>query len=80
MGLLKRTYALPPETVGSFEKSVPKGKRSAVLAALMQEWLRERERVRLRKEIVRGCEEMRAEYLALEGEFHSVEEEADREP
>ena len=77
MGLLKRTYALPPETVRSFEKTVPKGKRSVLLAELMRGWLLERERARLRKEILRGCEEMRAEYLALEGEFHSSEEEAD---
>lgn len=80
MGLLKRTYALPPETVKSFEKTVPRGKRSVLLASLMKEWLCERERARLRREIVRGCEEMGAEYLALEGEFHSIEEEPDHEP
>jgi hypothetical protein len=80
MGLLKRTYALPPETVMSFERNVPKGKRSVLLAALMREWLQERERVRLRQAIVRGCQEMGAEYLAMEGEFHPIEEEVDHEP
>lgn len=80
MGLLKRTYALPPDTVKSFERTVPKGKRSVLLASLMREWLQERERVRLGRSIVRGCEEMSAEYLSLEGEFHPLEEELDREP
>jgi hypothetical protein len=80
MALTKRTYALPPETVRCFERAVPKGKRSALLAELIREWLRERERARLRKEIVLGCREMEAEYREIEGDFHALEEEVDRGP
>jgi hypothetical protein len=80
MTLTKRTYTLPPDTVRSFERAVPKGKRSLLLAELIRGWLQERERVRLRKEIVLGCREMESEYRDIESDFHALEEEADRGP
>jgi hypothetical protein len=78
MGLLKRTYALPGEMLESFERTVPKGKRSVLLATLIREWLHAREREKLREAIVRGCQEMGAEYLSQEREYHPLEEEVDR--
>jgi len=39
MPLEKRTYTLPPEMLVQFEREVPSGKRSALIAALIREWL-----------------------------------------
>jgi hypothetical protein len=39
MRLLKRTYALPPDILQQFEQTVAAGQRSAVIAALLYEWL-----------------------------------------
>ncbi len=79
MPLKKRTYTLPPETLVQFEREVPSGKRSALIAALIREWLDRRRREALRSEIILGCREMAAEYRSLENEFHPLEEEVERE-
>lgn len=79
MALEKRTYTLPPESLGPFERAVPAGQRSAVIAALMRAWLEQREQEALRNEIILGCREMAAEYRRIEKEFHPLEEEVERE-
>jgi len=76
--LPKRTYTLPQEVVEPFEDAVPAGRRSALVAELMAGWLERRRQERLRREIVEGCREMAAEYLAVEGEFHTLEEEVEQ--
>ena len=78
MGLLKRTYALPPETLEQFEQEVAPGKRSAVIADLLREWLDERRREQLRREIIEGCREMADIYLETEREYHPLEDEVHR--
>ena len=78
MPLLKRTYVLPEETVAGFEQAVSPGQRSGVLASLLRAWLDQRERERLRKGIVAGCQDMRDIYLELEKEYHPLEEEVQR--
>jgi metal-responsive CopG/Arc/MetJ family transcriptional regulator len=78
MPLLKRTYALPQETLEEFEQTVSTGKRSAVIAELMQEWVARQHREQLRREVIEGCREMADVYLAVEREYHPLEEEVHR--
>ena len=79
MALEKRTYTLPPEALFQFEREVPPGKRSSVIAEMIRDWLESRRRTALRKDIVLGCHEMAAEYRRLEQEFHPLEEEVERD-
>ncbi len=79
MALEKRTYTLPPEALMLFEREVPSGKRSSVIAGLIRDWLAGRRREALRNEIVLGCREMATEYGRIEEEFHPLEEEVEHE-
>jgi len=78
MSLMKRSYALPADVLRDFEKVVPQGKRSGMIAGFMRHWLDTRRKARLRKEIVEGCAEMAEEYKAIEADFHPLEEEVER--
>jgi hypothetical protein len=78
MRLKKRTYALPLETIARFEERVEAGRRSAVVAHLLRDWLAEQERLRLRQEIIKGCRDMADLYLEIEREYHPLEEEVHR--
>ena len=78
MKLLKRTYALPPDTLEKFEQVVDPGKRSGVIAELIREYLAEREREALRRDIIEGCKDMAEVYLEMEREWHPLEEEVAR--
>jgi len=78
MALLKRTYSLPAQTLQAFEKDVPAGQRSQVLAGLLESWLDEQRRERLRREVIKGCQEMADVYLEIEREYHPLEEEVQR--
>ena len=78
MNHTKRTYALPSGAIEAFEKCVPSGERSAVVAALIQNWLDERERKAIRDSVIEGCREMADISLELEREFHPLEEEVHR--
>ena len=75
MTLMKRTYALPSETLAQFEQAVATGKRSAVISSLLREWLDEQRRARLRHEIIEGCQAMADVYLEIEQAYHPLEEE-----
>jgi hypothetical protein len=74
MKLQKRTYALPPRTLKRFEEIVTSGKRSSVVAELIDTWVEEREREALRQEIIRGCQDMADIYTEIEREFHPADE------
>lgn len=78
MGLLKRTYTLPSDTLEQFEQVVVSGQRSAVIAKLLREWLDRQRREQLRREIIEGCREMADVYLETEREYHPLEEEVQR--
>lgn len=78
MPLLKRTYALPTDTIEEFERTVAPGQRSAVLASLIAQWLEQLRREQLRREIIAGCQEMAGVYLEIEQAFHPLEEEVHR--
>jgi Arc/MetJ-type ribon-helix-helix transcriptional regulator len=78
MRLLKRTYALPPDTIGRFEQKVQRGKRSSVVSKLLQEWLDEQQRQQLRAAVIEGCHDMAEIDLEIEREFHPLEEEVER--
>ena len=78
MRLLKRTYTLPPDTLELFERKISAGKRSAVIAELLREWLDQQRRERLRREVVEGCHEMAEVMLEIEREFNPLDEEIDR--
>lgn len=75
MSQQKRTYAMPAETVERFERAVGAGRRSLVIATLLQEWLDEQERQRLRQDIIEGCHEMAEAMLEIEREFQPADEE-----
>ena len=79
MALETRTYNLPPEDLVQFEREVPAGQRSSIIAGLIRDWLDRRKREALRNEIILGCREMAAEYRALEEDFHPLEEEVEHE-
>lgn len=78
MKSLKRTYALPEDIITRFEQKIRAGRRSAVLAELMENWLGQTEREKLRQEIIQGCQEMADVYLEVEREYHPLEEEVHR--
>jgi hypothetical protein len=78
MRLLKRTYALPPDILQQFEQTVAAGKRSAVIAALLYEWLDKQRQEQLRRDVIEGCREMADVYLEIEQEYHPLEEEVHR--
>ena len=75
MGMPKRTYSLPADTLARFEREVKRGKRASVVAQLLGSWLDERRRERLRLEIIEGCRDMADVYLETEREYHPLEEE-----
>jgi hypothetical protein len=78
MVMKKRTYGLPADAVESFEKAVPPGDRSAVVASMIRHWLAERQRKKLRAEVIEGCLDMAELYLGIEKEYHPLEEEVHR--
>ena len=78
MGMPKRTYSLPTQTLAEFEQEVGRGKRASVIADLLRNWLDQRRRERLRREIIEGCRDMAEVYLETEHEFHPLEEEVQR--
>ncbi len=78
MSTVKRTYSLPSDLVSRFEEQVAPRKRSRTLAQVLQHWLEAEERRRLRAEIEEGLRDMAEEYLAIEREWHPLEEEVDR--
>lgn len=78
MEMIKRTYSLPKTTVRTFEAEVKSGKRSAVVTELIEDWLEEQRRKRLRESIIEGCHDMKDVYLEVEQEYHPLEEEVHR--
>jgi len=78
MEMIKRTYSLPQTTIKNFEAEVKSGNRSAVLTELIQNWLEEQRRKRLRESIIQGCHDMKDVYLEIEQEYHPLEEEVHR--
>ena len=79
MRLLKRTYALPTDTVEQFERAVSSGKRSSIISNLIESWLEEQKRAQLRRDILEGCRDMSEVYLDTEKEYHPLEEEVERD-
>jgi oligoendopeptidase F len=78
MQTLKRTYALPPETVIRFEEVVESGQRSAIVATLLDQWIKEKEREALQQRIIESCADMADEYQEIEREFLAIDEELHR--
>jgi len=78
MRMLKRTYALPVDTLEVFERKVLRGRRSSVVSKLVREWLDEQEREQLRAAVIEGCRDMAEIDLEIEREFHPLEEEVER--
>ena len=78
MELLKRTYTLPAETLNEFEQTVAPGKRSSTIDAILRDWLADKRRAELRREIIEGCQAMADVYVEIEREYHPLEEEVQR--
>jgi len=78
MSLTKRTYALPADVLREFEKMVPQGKRSGMIAEFMRRWMEGRRKARIKRKIMEGCREMTEEYRLIEADFHPLEEEVER--
>lgn len=79
MRLAKRTYSLPPGILKRFEDRLAPGERSGRLAKLMEEWLAERERDELRRELIEGCKEMSNLYQEIDREWNRASEEVWRD-
>jgi hypothetical protein len=79
MSLAKRTYSLPPDIVGRFERLLPPGERSQFLAKLIGDWLEESEREALRRELIEGCREMAGIYQEIEQEWNCASDEVWRD-
>ncbi len=75
MGNVKRTFALPSETLAEFERTVSPRERNAVIAQLVREWLDNLNKASLRRAVIEGCREMADMYLEIEREYHPLEEE-----
>ncbi|NCO34691.1 MAG: hypothetical protein AUJ92_00815 [Armatimonadetes bacterium CG2_30_59_28] len=73
MRLQKRTYALPPDTLEQFEQTVAAGKRSMVIAQILQEWLEEKRREQLRQDVIEGCQVMADVMLEIQQEFEPLD-------
>jgi len=78
MGSIKRTYVLPRDLLKQFEGEVEPGRRSAVIAELLHQWLSECQRQRLRAQVIEGCREMADVMLEIEREFNPLDEEIAR--
>jgi Arc/MetJ-type ribon-helix-helix transcriptional regulator len=78
MRLMKRTYTLPAETLGSFETQVEPGRRSHVVSELIREWLQAQEREKLRQAVIEGCIDMAEIDQEVEREWHPLAEEVAR--
>ncbi len=76
--MTKRTYSLPSDVVVEFERAVPAGKRSAVFAEMMGEWIRRDRQTALQKDLLAGAAAMSAAYEEMERDWHAAEEEAAR--
>ena len=75
---IKKTYYFSEPLIKKFEKMTRKRERSKIISQMIQEWISEREKQRLREEIIQGCHEMGDVYLEIEKEHHSLEEEVER--
>ncbi len=76
--MVKKTYSLPQFLVQKFENMTPKRERSKVISKIIEKWIEEQERKRLREQIITGCKEMASIYLEIEKEYHPLEEEVER--
>ena len=75
MEMAKRTYALPSQILRRFEGKIAPGKRSAKVAELIEEWIREQEREALRRDIIEGCREMNEINLEIAKEWEGTDDE-----
>jgi len=76
--VVKKTYSLPEFIVKKFEKMTSKRERSKIISQLLQQWIENQEKQRLREQIIEGCKEMASVYLEIEKEMHPLEEEVER--
>ena len=67
--MAKRTYSLPRTTLQKLEQEIKPGERSAFLARLIEDWLAERERQELRRQVIEGCLEMADVHAEIEHEW-----------
>ena len=74
----KRTYALPQKTIEKFEQAVGSGQRSATLALLIEDWLKQQQEAALERDIIEGCREMAEVYLEIQREFEPLDTEVTR--
>jgi len=79
MRLAKRTYSLPPELVKQFEEYLAPGERSRFLAKLIEQWLAERQRAELRRQVIEGCKDMSGLYEEIDREWNRASEEVWRD-
>ncbi len=74
MRLAKRTYSLPPKTIERFESEVDSGRRSTVIAELIDKYLENKKREALRKDIEEGCKEMWDLYREINKEWEPTDD------
>ncbi|HEV2471646.1 MAG TPA: hypothetical protein VGS41_03210 [Chthonomonadales bacterium] len=77
MKLAKRTYAIPTKTLARFESAVGSGRRSAVIASLIERYVENQRRDALRREIAEGCLDMWDVYEETAREWAPLDREAE---
>lgn len=75
MHLRKRTYSIEEQTLRAFEKIVDPGNRSNMVTRLLRQYLEEREREAIRKDLMTGLPEMAELYLEETKAWYPLEEE-----
>jgi metal-responsive CopG/Arc/MetJ family transcriptional regulator len=73
MSMIKRTFALPSDTLQEFEQIVSPEERNKVIAEALRDWL---DKQKLREAIIEGLHDMADILLEIEQEYHPLEEEA----
>jgi hypothetical protein len=73
--MAKRTYLMPDQTATAFDRAVPSGERSRVVARLVQEWLDQLNREATRAAVVEGCREMAELYSDTAAEWSATDDE-----
>ena len=76
MSLYKRTYSIDANIILAFEQLVKSGNRSIVITELLKSFLSQKEREKIRQQIVDGSKHIAEFYQQESSAWNSLEEEA----
>jgi len=78
MVLVDKSFPLPKDTLDAFEQKVEHEKQGELVASLIQHWLEEEHKRKIREEYIAGLVEMEDVSLELEYAYNPLEEEVHR--